>query len=124
MGHDTLLSKGLAMTPEEFWAILYDVPAEIQPLRRLYYNDSGEPLFYATEDLPGNYIDIDPETFARASSQVRVRNGKIVSTVTHRVTRKLVPSEHGVACNPRDVCVVVDTEQAHTNWTIKTYEQS
>jgi hypothetical protein len=124
MGLGTLLSKGLAMTPEEFWAILHAVPEEIPPLRRLYYNNSGEPLFYATEDLPGNYIDIDSETFARASSQVRVRNGKIFSTATHRVTRKLVPSEHGVACDSRDVCVVVDTAQAHTNWTIKTYEQN
>lgn len=124
MGHGTLLSKGLAMTPDEFWAILHAVPEEIPSLHRLYYNDSGEPLFYATEDLPGNYIDIDPETFARASSQVRVRNGQIVSTATHRVTRKLVPSDHGVACDPRDVCVVVDTDQTHTNWNIKTYEQS
>jgi hypothetical protein len=112
------------MTPEEFWAILHAVPEEVQPLRRLYYNDLGEPLFYATEDLPGNYIDIDQETFARSSSQVRVRNGQIVSTATHRTTRKLVPAEYGVACDLRDVCVVVDTEQTHTNWTIKTYEQS
>lgn len=112
------------MTPEEFWAILHAVPDEVPPLRRLYYNDRGEPLFYATEDLPGNYIDIDTETFARASSQVRVRNGQIVSTATHRATRKLVPAEHGVACDPRDICVVVNTEQAHTNWTIRTYEKS
>jgi hypothetical protein len=124
MGSGTLLSKGLAMTPEEFWAILHDVPEEKPTVRRLYYNDSGEPLFYATEDLPGNYIDIDSETFARASSQVRVRNGQIVSTATHRVTRKLVPAEHGVACDSRDVCVVVDTKHSHTNWTIKTYEQN
>ena len=112
------------MTPEEFWAILHDVPEEIPPLRRLYYNNSGEPLFYATEDLPGNYIDIDSETFARASSQVRVRNGQIVSTATHQVTRKLVPADQGVACNTRDVCVIVDTELSHTKWSIKNYEQS
>jgi hypothetical protein len=124
MGIDTLSHKGLAMTEEEFWAILYDVPTEIQPLRRLYYNDSGEPLFYATEDLPGNYIDIDPETFARASSQVRVRNGQIVSTKTHRVTRKLVPADHGVVCHVKDICVVVDPGQPHAKWTIKTYEQN
>jgi hypothetical protein len=112
------------MTPEEFWTILHAIPEEIPTLRRLYYNDSGEPLFYSTEDLPGNYIDIDPETFSRASSQVRVRNGQIVSTTTHRVTKKLVPANHGIACDSRDVCVVVDTKQSHTKWTIKNYEQS
>ena len=112
------------MTPEEFWAILYDVPQEHKPIHRLYYNDQGEPLFYATEDLPGNYIDIDTETFARASSRVKVSNGQIISTTTHRVSRKLAPAEHGVACDSRDVCVVVSTELSHTKWTIKTYEQN
>jgi hypothetical protein len=76
------------------------------------------------EDLPGNYIDIDQETFARASSRVRVQNGQIVSTATHRVSQKLVPSDLGTACDTRDICVVVDTEYSHTKWTIKTYEQN
>ena len=112
------------MTPEEFWTILYDVPPEIEPIHRLYYNDQGEPLFYATEDLPGNYIDIDTETFARASSRVKVSNGQIITTATHCVSRKLVPAEHGVACDSRDVCVVVNTELPHTKWIIKHYEQN
>ena len=110
------------MTPEEFWTILNNVPVEVEPLRRLYYNDLGEPLFYATENLPGNYIDIDQETFARASSKVRVKNGQIISTTTHKVSKKLVPADHGTACDSRDVCVVVDAEYPHTKWTIKTYE--
>ena len=112
------------MTPDEFWKILHDVPDVATTVRRLYYNESGEPLFYSMEDLPGNYIDIDQETFARASSQVRVRNGQIVSTATHRVTRKLAPSDIGTACDSRDVCVVVDQNLPHIKWTIKTYEQT
>lgn len=112
------------MTPEEFWSILHAVPDVKPAIYRLYYNDSGEPLFYSTEDLPGNYIDIDQETFSRSSSQVRVLNGRIVSTATHRVTKKLVPSDHGIACDTRDVCVVVDATHSHTKWTIKNYEQS
>jgi hypothetical protein len=112
------------MTPEEFWSILHAVPEPVDPIRRLYYNDHGEPLFYATEDLPGNYIDIDQETFSRASSRVRVRNGQLVSTVTHRVSKKLIPSDHGTACDVRDVCVVVGTDHPHIKWTIKHYEQN
>jgi hypothetical protein len=112
------------MTPEEFWSILHAVPGPVEPIRRLYYNKDGEPLFYAAEDLPGNYIDVDQETFARASSRVRVRNGQIVSTATHRLSKKLVPSEHGTTCDIRDVCVVVSAEQPHTKWTIKNYEQN
>jgi hypothetical protein len=112
------------MTPEEFWTILHAVPEEVRPVYRLYYNTDGEPLFYSTEDLPGNYIDIDRETFSRASSRVRVKNGQIISTAVHKISKKLIPAEQGVACDPRDVCVVVDQEQAHTKWTIKTYEQN
>ena len=112
------------MTPEEFWSILHAVPDTVEPIRRLYYGDNGEPLFYSTEDLPGNYIDIDQATFNRASSQVRVVNGQLVSTAIHKTSRKLVPSTQGVACDSRDVCVVVNPEQTHTKWTIKTYEQS
>ena len=124
MGIGTLLHQGLAMTPEEFWAILHATPEEVKPVYRLYYGDEGEPLFYSMEHKPGNYIDIDQATFNRASSQVRVVNGQLVSTVTHKTSRKLVPSAQGVACDARDVCVVVDSMQPHTKWTIKTYEQN
>jgi len=112
------------MTEEEFWAILHAVPNQIEPICRLYYNDQGEPLFYSTEDLPGNYIDIDQKTFSRASSRVRVKNGQLISTSMHKVSKKLIPSTHGISCDPRDVCVVVDTDQPHIKWTIKTYEQN
>ena len=112
------------MTPEEFWAILHAVPEEVTPVYRLYYGEDGEPLFYSMEELPGNYIDIDPVAFNRASSQVRVVNGQLVSTTVHKTSRKLAPADHGVACDPRDVCVVVDTEQSHIKWTVKTYEQN
>ena len=112
------------MTPEEFWSILHATSEEVKPVYRLYYGNEGEPLFYSMEHKPGNYIDIDQATFNRASSQVRVVNEQLVSTVTHRTSRKLVPGIQGVACNPKDVCVVVDPEQPHTKWTIKTYEQN
>jgi hypothetical protein len=112
------------MTLEEFWAILHAVPEETAPMYRLYYGEEGEPLFYSMEDKSGNYIDIDQATFNRASSQVRVINGQLVSTSIHKTSRKLVPSTQGVTCDPSDVCVVVNTEQTHTKWTIKTYEQN
>ena len=54
------------MTPEEFWSILHDIPEPKPIFWRLYYNDAGEPVCYSMEDQPGNYIDIDPETFALA----------------------------------------------------------
>ena len=122
MGICTLLYKGLAMTPEEFWAILHDVPEVVTPLYRLYYNDQGEPLFYSQEDLPGNYIDIDAKIFAQSPSHVRVVNGQLINLTTRKVFRKLVPAEQGTACDTRDVCVVVTEQEPHIKWTVKTYE--
>jgi hypothetical protein len=112
------------MTPEEFWAILHAIPEEVKPVHRLYYSEEGEPLFYSTEDLPGNYIDIDLETFNRASSHVRVVNGQLISTAVHRTSRKLIPSTFGTPCATTDVCIVVDPEQTNTKWTVKIYEQN
>lgn len=112
------------MTPDEFFKIWQTVDTPVPIFYRLYYNDQGLPLFYSMEDKPGNYIDIDQATFNRASSQVRIVNGQLVSTAVHKISRKLIPSTQGVACDPRDVCVVVDPAQTHTKWTIKTYEQN
>jgi hypothetical protein len=110
------------MTPEEFWAILHDVPADIDPLYRLYYNDQGEPLFYSQEDLAGNYIDIDAKTFAQSPSHVRVVNGQLINLEHQKLVRKLTPSTVGTCCDPRDICVVVDQHSEHIKWNLKTHE--
>ena len=109
------------MTPEEFWAIWQQSNPEIKPIfYRLYYNDNGEPLFYSMEDLPGNYIDIDQETFALCPSNVRVVNGQLKKVNTSTID-KLVPSDHGICCDPRNICIVVTEEQPHQKWSIKKY---
>ena len=89
---------------------------------RLYYGQHGEPLFYSMEDLPGNYIDIDAEFYARSPRNIRVRHGKI-HIVDRNMPRKLVPSAQGTPCDPRDVCIVVSSNQSHTKWSTKTHEQ-
>lgn len=87
---------------------------------RLYYDPEGQPLFYSMEDLPGNYIEVDAETFARASSKIRVFKGKIVP-VTRETSSKLAPSDEGTCCHPKNVAIVVDCLQPHTKWSLKSY---
>lgn len=73
---------------------------------RLYYIDSGEPLFYSHEDLPGKYIDVIPEQFALQDRSVKVIDGKLVRQRTARMT-KIVPADSGTLCHIQDVTVIV-----------------
>jgi hypothetical protein len=105
------------MNDEEFWANY--TPAEIKPiLYRLYYDAQGLPLFYSQEDLPGNYIDIDRETYINPPKHVKVVDGKFTVLNTVTVT-KLRPSRTGTACHPNDVSIVVSDTQPHIKWSLK-----
>ena len=108
------------MNAEEFWSILHAMP-EPQPVSwRLYYNEAGEPTTYSMEHLPGTYIDVDAETHARASFNVRVQDGRLIE-LKPAVTR-LAPSDTGTPCHPDNVAIVVSETEPHQRWSIKTYE--
>jgi len=111
----------MSITPEEFWSILH-APVETKSIfYRLYYNDDGTPLCYSMEDLPGNYIDIDVETYHRSPSNVRVIDGKLKEIKPASLVKKLRPSNDGVACDPRDICIVANS-QPNIKWSLKTHE--
>jgi len=112
------------MTEEEFWAILHTV-SESKPISyRLYYNADGSPIIYSMEDLLDNYIEVDQKTYVLAPFNVRVVNGKLTYIKPVVTVKKIQPGTVGTACDPRDVCVVVSTDQLHTKWTIANNEIS
>lgn len=103
------------MTPEEFWNILHSEPLEHPIFYRLYYNEQGQPVCYTMEDLPGNYIEIDKDMFARSPTNIQVRDGKIFE-ITWQTTAKLSPGNAGTPCHPNDVTVIVDHLDPHQYW--------
>ena len=109
------------MTPEEFFGVLEHMPVPVPVTYRLYHDDQGCPLFYSMEDLPGTYIEIDQEPFAKNSTRVRVING-VLTELTYQTTEKLVPSDSGTMCHDTDVTIVVTKNG--TYWSKKIYEQS
>jgi hypothetical protein len=109
------------MTEQEFWDILFDVPETKPVFFRLYHDSTGIPLFYSMEDLPGTYIEIDADTYARSSMTVRVRDGKIVQ-ISCRSTHKLVPGNTGVNCHVKDVAVISSSDAV--KWAKRTYEEN
>ena len=110
-------------TTENFWRAWSEPWPEPKPIfYRLYYNEQGYPICYTMEDLPGNYIEIDQATYARGLPNVRVVNKQIQVLHQSATVSKLVPTDTGLACDPRDICVVVDAEKNHQRWNTKTYE--
>ena len=105
------------MNDEEFWAALAPLPAPPAPSYRLYYDEQGWPLFYSMEDLPGNYIEIELETW-KNPGHVRVVDGNLIKIKT-AVVHKLVPGDNGTPCHPNDVAVVVAETEPNTKWSMK-----
>jgi hypothetical protein len=97
-------------------------PKETSPSFRLYYSDSGRPVCYTMDELPGNYIEITAEEFKISDPHVKVKDGKIVKLAVKH-SEKLTPSDHGVACAKSDITVVVAETEPHQKWSLKLYEE-
>lgn len=87
---------------------------------RIYYDvKSGTVLNYTNEDLPGDYITVDVETFAKHRFDCLIKDGKIVPF--RLPIGKLVPSDQGTRCHHKDICIVVESGPAQ-HWNMRTYE--
>jgi len=119
MGLDLQMNE----TTENFWAALA-LPPPPPPVAfyRLYYDKHGYLLFYSMENLPGNYIEIDQATFAAGSPRIRVVNGQLQHIKTNIVT-KLVHSDQGQACDPRDIAVITSNENKQY-WKLKVADET
>jgi hypothetical protein len=110
------------LTKQEFWSIL-QATSEFKPVfYRLYYNDNGTPIIYSMEELLGNYIEVDQQTYVLTPFNVRVVDGKLVYIKPIVTVKKLQPSDQGTPCDPSDVCIVVAEDQPNQKWTIATNE--
>lgn len=76
------------------------------PEFRLYYSEDGRVISYTTENLEGQYIVVDPQTFAEARPDVKVVNGKVVRAIDSVVISKLKPSEKGTATAEEDISII------------------
>ena len=112
-------------TTDNFWAAwaAWDRTDPLPVFYRLYYDESGMPIVYSMEDLPGNYIELDHATYARQSYHVRIVDQQLVVVKARAAAiAKLTPdAENGAPCAPSDISVVVSNQTPHIKWT-KKYE--
>ena len=91
---------------------------------RLYYDNDGYVICYASEDRPGKYLVIDATTYAQARPDVRVVDGKVVLP-NSIVTQKIVPNVAGdLYCAADDVSIIMHEQYPVPlrRWTVKTHE--
>ena len=98
------------------------LPPVKQPSYRIYYDEAGCPTSYTVDDLPGNYIEVDAETYADCAKNIRIIDGKITRVKPPVQVAKLIPGDQGIPCDPDNVCVVVDSAEPHKKWSLKNRE--
>jgi hypothetical protein len=81
-------------------------PTATPPVFRLYHDSQGRPVRYSMQDESGAYIEITCEQYHRASSKVRVRQGRL-ETITTAPVSKLRPHSTGILCHAQDITVVI-----------------
>lgn len=109
-------------TTENFLEVFDNLEAWEPPrvFFRLYYDGAGNPITYTMEDLPGDYIEIDADTYALQPRNIKIVNGKI-TIVNTKTSQKLIPSNAGTPCHAQDVCVVVLDNESNIKWSLNTY---
>lgn len=123
MGRIPLSRKDLAaVTESEFIDIWRNIAPPRPVTYRLYHDQAGKLLFYSMEDLPGNWVEIDQDMFARSPSRVRVIDGR-VHELQWRQSVKITPSQSGTPCHVQDVTIVHDHPEAQC-WSVTAYDQN
>jgi hypothetical protein len=87
---------------------------------RLYYDNSGNVLFYTCDKPEGQYIVIDSSVYAECKMNLKIVDGKIVRKY-EAIFTQLVHAIDGVVCANQDVSIVVTDDYPYTNsWDIET----
>lgn len=86
---------------------------------RLYYNSDGTPRYYTMEDLSGDYIFVDLETFACGRYDVIVKDKKLYRLSDIESYPKFVKIEYktetSIMTDSSDITLVTENESNENN---------
>ena len=72
------------------------------------YHDNGKFIRYSCEELSGDYIVVDAETYALGNPHVQVIDGKIEPLTFGLELYRLTKARKGTVCPIEDIAIVVD----------------
>jgi hypothetical protein len=72
------------------------------------YHANGKFLYYSCENLEGEYIVIDKDTYAIGDPNVKIVDGKIEPITYEIQLYKLTKTKKGTMCPIEDIAIVVD----------------
>ena len=106
---------------DAFFEALQNVKIENESIAyeyRLYYDkETGSPLFYSMEDVPGDYLQIDLETYSQSRYDIIVVDNQI-KLLQKSGLKKLLPGTEGTPCCVDNV-MIVDLSSP-LKWSFKT----
>jgi hypothetical protein len=83
------------------------------PEFRVYYNShTGEIITYSMENIPGDYIIVDKDTWHENRYDLQVVNGRLVKP--DPIIVKIRPSSTGTPTHAQDVTVIA--QNSATRW--------
>lgn len=112
-------------TTENFWEVWSNFKwPEPNPIFYRAYIREDSTVFFSMEDLPGEFVEIDLETYRQGDINTKVVNGKVVKITPAMYISRLHPGvESGTPCCPTDVSIVVTNTEPHVLWGItNTYD--
>ena len=86
---------------------------------RLYYNNDGTPKYYSMEELDGDFIYVDNQTFMASRYDIVVINGKIKSLSENIISKYHLVTEQSsttVITDSEDISIVSDLAQTYKLW--------
>lgn len=90
---------------------------------RLYYDVEGKVLCYTCDEIEGNYIVVDQQTYSEMRYDWKIINGKLTKLLPGIVISKLKPNQEGINCARDDISIVVDKNFKNTQkWKLHSYE--
>jgi len=107
-----------------FWkALANHKPIQRKPIEfRLYYGTDGQVITYSMDEIPGNYILIDAQTFAEMRVDILVVNGVIINPNKFSQVGKLVPDADiaGVESCQDDITLIGPAQR----WKLRYYDST